>query len=450
MTSFDRFLRELLFEIDISNDKEFTIQQVRTALSKMNEYLFVEKEGLGTTEALDEEFEYISEFHKFWEENHKMILNPTINDNTCEKLAEILHQLFVKHGKKLFYELYDVGDLKKEDICKVRFFSANQDFRGSREFEDIAKIYQEDPSLFDKENIRDNPENFLRGLKITKLSQTDKRMKYAKTSAELLINKKIEPYQLLEYFDNDAWQLREFLISSKGAGYGKKKTDMFIRDMFVLGVWVNIKNFDKIDVASDVNTVKVALRTGILKTEIPLLSSLLDIFCYQYGLIDEVAAKAWRTVWEKWSHKYPQECIESPSLIDYLVYRIIGKEFCNESLCLFECKKEHHKFMWHSSKNRTCQICYKKRIRNVKAEPICKVLPCTHDEGNIVITKSKYVNGPEAILNGITECPFKSICLPMRSDFKALNPPKSISILGRTGWDSARAKSKLGGGGLMS
>ena len=53
---------------------------------------------------------------------------------------------------------------------------------------------------------------------------------------------------------------------------------MFLRDMIVLGVWEKPKNFDKIDVASDINTVKVALRAGILKTAIPLVSSLLDIF----------------------------------------------------------------------------------------------------------------------------------------------------------------------------
>lgn len=52
---------------------------------------------------------------------------------------------------------------------------------------------------------------------------------------------------------------------------------MFLRDMVVLGIWQNVDGFDKIDVASDINTIKVALRTGIIKTEIPLVSSFLDI-----------------------------------------------------------------------------------------------------------------------------------------------------------------------------
>lgn len=50
--------------------------------------------------------------------------------------------------------------------------------------------------------------------------------------------------------------------------------------MVVLSIWKDYKNFEQIDVASDRNTMKVALRTGILKTEIPLVSSFLDIFCY--------------------------------------------------------------------------------------------------------------------------------------------------------------------------
>ena len=75
--------------------------------------------------------------------------------------------------------------------------------------------------------------------------------------------------------------IQKALINLPHSGYGNKKADMFIRDMIVLGIWKNVKNFESINVASDVNTIKVALRTGILKTEIPLVSSFLDIFCYQ-------------------------------------------------------------------------------------------------------------------------------------------------------------------------
>jgi hypothetical protein len=176
-----------------------------------------------------------------------------------------------------------------------------------------------------------------------------------------------------------------------------------------------------------------------------LISSFLDIFCYQYGLIDEMNALAWRSVWEQWKKEFPKTCIESPSLIDYFVYRVIGKEFCRESLCIFECEKGKHQFKWHSGRNKTCQIC-----RKNKAYVINRVLPCTDNEGYLVIEKSKFVTGEKSILIGLKECPFSKICGSKTLFFKRLNPPKSISILGQTGWESARATKGEGGGGLMS
>ncbi|MDD3802894.1 MAG: hypothetical protein PHW02_00715, partial [bacterium] len=250
---------------------------------------------------------------------------------------------------------------------------------------------------------------------------------------------------LFKFFGKDLLKIRQFLTSNQGSGFGNKKTDMFLRDMVVLGVWKNPVNFDKIDVASDINTIKVALRTGILTTQIPLLSSFLDIFCYQYNLIDSVNASAWRRVWEIWSKSNPKTCIESPCLIDYFVYRIIGKEFCRETLCLFRCESGNHEFKWHSGRNKTCQVCKKE-----KAVVIKKVLPCTDKDGKIAISKNDFVSGKNAILKGIEECPFASVCDSKSANFKKLNPPKSISILGQTGWESARATKDEGGGGLMS
>ncbi len=97
-----------------------------------------------------------------------------------------------------------------------------------------------------------------------------------------MIGLEIEPFDLFKYFNKDVLKIREFLLGNKGSGFGNKKIDMFIRDMVVLKVWKNPVNFDSINVASDINTIKVALRTGIIETSIPLVSSFLDIFCYQY------------------------------------------------------------------------------------------------------------------------------------------------------------------------
>ncbi len=364
-------------------------------------------------------------------------------------MADILNKLKTEKGDKLFNELYETFGLKPEQVCRIRYFSANQDFRGSRDFEGLFKIYEGDPSIFDTDNIFNNPEDFLKDIGVTSLSQNDKRVKYATVAAGTLKDLKIEPYDLFNYFGKDVKKLREFLISKKGSGFGNKKTDMFIRDMIVLKAWKDPINFDKIDVASDINTVKVGLRTGILRTQIPLVSSFLDVFCHQYGLVDEMNALAWRKVWEIWKNKYPNNCIESPCLIDYFVYRIIGKEFCKEQLCLFKCEEKGHTFKWHSGRNKTCQICIKEGVRN-KAYVVAKVLPCRDEKGHLVIEKNEYVSGDDAILKGSKVCPFASVCEPYSPSFVKLNPPKSISILGQTGWESARTTRGEGGGGLMS
>ncbi len=426
------------------DDLDITEQQ--QVIARINEYLYTNYEGIGTTHALDDEFEYFSEFHKYWEKYHRQILNPQIDERQCVIIANCLHDIYVKYGESTFKELYDTHSLKNEEICKIRLFTANQDFRGSREFGDFATIYNQDPSIFHVQFIYENPEKFVGHLKLGTLSQGDKRIKYAQTAAELLVENHLEPIDLLKFHGNDFLKLRKTLIES-GAGYGNKKADMFLRDMKLLCVWPDGKNFDKIDVASDVNTIRVALRTGILKTDILLLSSFLDIFCYQYGLMDEMNAKAWRRVWEIWSEKYPNETVESPCLMDYLIYRVIGKEICKERLFKFKCEEVGHEFYWHSSRNRTCQLCFQNRKRRVTARLLSRELPCKSDEGKITLQNNRNVT---KVLADVTQCPFIAACNPRSDKFRKLNPPKSISILGQTGWESARTRHDEGGGGLMA
>ena len=67
-------------------------------------------------------------------------------------------------------------------------------------------------------------------------------------------------------------------------GFKEKKADIFLRDMADFEVWNYSSGSEQINVASDANTMRVALRTGILKGRTPLLSSFLDVHCYQYGL----------------------------------------------------------------------------------------------------------------------------------------------------------------------
>ena len=429
----------------VGNDPSLSLQKARKVVKSINEFLYTNYPGIGTTLQLGEYREYFSDFHKFWEAHHKEILGCKIDEEKCELVADALRAVYVKTNGAAFRELYDTCGLNKEDVCRVRFLTANQDFRGSLEFAKLAKIFKSDNSIFDEELINEDPAAFISKIGIADKSQNDKRNGYAKTISGFLQSKCCTPYGLIDKYGRNIYNLRKAIIACDGAGYGNKKADMFLRDMVVLGIWRNVTGFDKIDVASDVNTIKVALRTGIIKTEIPLVSSFLDIFCYQYGYIETMNANAWRRVWEIWNKNYPSECIESPCLIDYFVYNVIGKQFCKEILYEFECETHAHRFMWHSGRNKTCQACLKNGIKRVKATPIARMMPCSHGKGYIAIRETAYVSSlPEN--QKIDACPFKAICKEKRY----LQPPKSISIMGATGWTSAYARKDEGGGGLMA
>lgn len=388
------------------------IDSAREIVRTINDFLYTTHDGIGSVNVLGQTFEYFSEFHKFWHENYIDILDCKINNNVCEQVADALYDIYILTEGKAFSEIWDTCGLANDQVCRVRMFTANQDFRGSLKFEPLAERYSCDPSIFDEDIIVSAPEKFISAVGLTDKSQSDKRSKYASAIASFVKNHDCTPIDIIKCFDNDVSKLRQALIDCN-AGYGNKKADMLIRDMVVLGIWNNVKGFESIDVASDVNTMKVALRTGIITTAIPLLSSFLDIFCYQYAYIEQMNAAAWRRVWEIWRNKYPQESPLSPSLLDFFVYKVIGKEFCKESLAIFQCDNHAHTFRWHSSRNRTCQVCYANGIKGVKASIIGKVYPCSDIEGEIAILQTDFV---KSLPNGkkLKVCPFSKICMNIR------------------------------------
>ena len=302
MGSFKEFIKEINQKMGLSLphfwDDLDEIQLAQRFLEKLNEYFFQTFEGIGTTTFNGEELRYFSEFHKFWEKHHKDILNARIDEKQTKLAAKALSKAIKKYGKGLLKVIHDTLGLPPNAIAQVRFFTANQDFREPPENQ--FEKYFEDKTRFDAEEIKRDPESFLKFLGLTRLSQTDKRIDFARNAASFLIENHISAFEIAQYFENDAIKIREVLLNTPNMGYGFKKANMFIRDMVELGVWPKLKNFDKIDVSSDINTMKLALRTRILKTDIPLLTSFLDIFCYQYSYIDKMSAQAWRKVWEDW------------------------------------------------------------------------------------------------------------------------------------------------------
>ncbi len=446
MTELDSFINQIKNVCDLDNE-ELNIEQARKIIKEINEFLYANYDGIGTVSALGDEFLYFSDFHKYWHQHYEEILNISIDDVACEQVATALHEIYKLTNGQAFYEVYPTNGLNEKDICRIRFLTANQDFRGSRVFKDLSEIFLSDNSVFDEHKILEDPEDFIKSIGITDLSQNDKRVQYAKTICQYLINQGKEPYEIIDNYNRDVYKFRTDLTAQIGSGYGNKKADMFIRDMVVLGIWNNVSGFDEINVASDINTIKVALRTGILKTAIPLVSSFIDIFCYQYGYVDDMNAKAWRRVWELWKNKFPAECLESPCLLDYFIYNVVGKQFCKEILCLYKCNEQEHIFKWHSSRNQTCQICFSNGNRGAKATLIKRLLPCTDEDGAIAIHKTDFVRSG-IVQSNFDACPFKLICGKSKTFY--LDPPKSISIKGQTGWTSAYAKKGQGGGGLMA
>lgn len=439
-------LRDFCFGIKntIGEADTMSVSDARRVVRSINDFLYTNYPGIGSTFELGEYREYFSDFHKFWEAHHKEILDCKISDGKCEQVADALHSVYAKTEGGAFREIWDTCGLAKEDVCRIRFLTANQDFRGSLDFSGLARIFRADPSIFDKEIINDDPADFISKIGISAQSQNDKRISYAKNISRFLIDRDCDPYELIDLYQRDLSRLRKDLLDCEGSGYGNKKTDMMLRDMVVLGIWNDVEGFDKIDVASDVNTIKVALRTGIIQTAIPLVSSFMDIFCHQYAYIETMNAQAWRRVWEIWMERHPEDNIASPCLIDFFVYNVVGKQFCRQNLFVFECETGQHTFRWHSARNRKCQYCYRHGVKTMTAHIIGHKMACQDAEGYVAIMASDYVSRlPEQ--QKFTKCPFAEIC----SDNKNLQPPKSISILGKTGWTQAYARKGDGGGGIM-
>jgi hypothetical protein len=413
-------------------------------LRGINRYFFQTYQGIGTTQFQGEELQYFSEFHKSWESNHHSILNARIDRPQANLAAKSLSRAVQKHGYEILNVTHETHGLNPQAIARVRFFTANQDFREPPENQ-FSK-YLEDPTCFGVEEIADEPADFLKFLGTTRLSQTDKRLDFAHNAASFLLERGIEPYDIASHFGYDALKIREALVNAHNTGYGLKKANMFIRDMVELGVWPNLENFDKMDVASDINTMKLALRTRILQTDIPLVSSFLDIFCHQYEHIDEMSATGWRTVWEEWKALNPETVPRSPCLMDFVLYRI-GREYCKDNLVKYQCE-DGHVFHHFGARLRKCRVCDRKHRASV--QPIERLLPCQVGPEELPRESGALLLSPTNLLyrfDGI--CIFENVCQPKSEVFQQLDPPKSISIKGQTSWTSAYADIERGGGGMM-
>ncbi|MCK5768468.1 MAG: hypothetical protein KAH35_08880, partial [Candidatus Atribacteria bacterium] len=133
MGNFVEFIKEINQKIDISLPASWTnLSEVCLAqrfLEKLNEYFFQTYEKIGTTTFNGQEFQYFSKFHKFWEANHREILNVKIDREKAQLAAEALSKAIKRYGNKILGVANQPQGLSPEAVSQVRFFTANQDFR---------------------------------------------------------------------------------------------------------------------------------------------------------------------------------------------------------------------------------------------------------------------------------------------------------------------------------
>ncbi len=213
--------------------------------------------------------------------------------------------------------------------------------------------------------------------------------------------------------------------------------------MAVLGVWSGLSNMQVVDVASDRNTMKLALRTRILQIDITLLSSFLDIFGYQYEYIDAMSTAAWRTVWEEWKATESLTAPVAPYMMDFLLYRI-GREYSEDKLVEFVCDNGH-RFFHFGARLKLYHQCRK------TLTPLRKFLPCQIPIRELLRDEDDTLHLDESnqllTFDGI--CIFELACKPKADGFKKLSPLKAISIVGRTGWTDLYAYKDECGAGMM-
>ena len=405
MSDFLNFLKRLTEHLDIKISfekiKEGIADEYELAaiiLYEINKFLYQKNAKL--------EPEYVSEFHKYWEKNHERILQPIIGKTEALEVAKVLEDIYAHN--KIKVQLNTLS-LNKKAIANVRFFTAIQDFK----IDINAKInpfelYTIQPDFFEPEKILKNElliDNFLN--RIGADSQRDKRKPWMQEAAKLLMEKyKGCAFNINKVHDSDVLEIKKSLVEPGKYGFSQKKADMFLRDMADLDVWIYKKNIDQINVMSDKNTMRIALRTGILQFRIPLIASYMDVYCYQYGLVDLWNVKAWREVWLVWDSIKNNHRPPTPASMDYLIYRM-GKLAC-----------------WKSEKRRRC--------------PPGKAVANKWLESQIMQDR--------LIFNERNFCVFEKVC---RSERKILKHPMSISIYGQTGWRSG-VTDEGGGGGIQS
>src|SRR5947208_1761500 len=96
MPSFRDFVADLSHKVGLTVPQRWEgmdeIALAQRFLEKLNSFFYQTYDGIGTTTYDGEEFQYFSEFHRFWEAHHREILNVRINRGQAALVAKGLHE----------------------------------------------------------------------------------------------------------------------------------------------------------------------------------------------------------------------------------------------------------------------------------------------------------------------------------------------------------------------
>jgi hypothetical protein len=412
------------------------LEQFGDVLWELNRFLYLHTPGL--------EPKWISRFHKVWAEFAPRILQLHVDDDQCLKVAGVFERLHAVNGGRFRAPPERTVGLSKEQIANVRFVTAAQDWK-LKQKGNPYEIARQHPDWFDSRRIASEPEaliNQILGALGVKPDQATKRVDYARNGAEFLLQHYGgSAFELGPNHRFDAAEIREALVEPDDQaflghiGFSYKKADMFIRDMYDFGVWP-LRKIDALDVPPDINTMRAAIRTGILHTARPFLTSYLDIYSHQYELVAELTSRSWRRVWERWGELPSNHSVEGPAFFDFLLYEILARECAALSAAkLLECRKCGSSNLV-KSRIRTCPNC---------GSTDTWVTPGrgTRDQFNAFIRRGCGF----CAQRGNGSCVFDGTITFERW---SLAPPKSISRIGGTGWDDGYASDEEGGGGITS
>lgn len=405
-------------------------------LWEINRFLYLHPQEL--------EPKWISRYHKVWAQFAPRILQLQIDDDNCLKVAQVFEKLHVGNAGRFRAPQERTSGLSREQIADVRFITAAQDWK-LKQKGNPYEIARQHPDWFEPKRIASDPEaliNQVLGALGVRPDQATKRVDYARNGAQFLVQHyEGSAYNLGPKHNFDAAEIREALVEPEDAaylghiGFSYKKADMFIRDMHDFGVWP-LRRIEALDVPPDINTMRAAIRTGILHGSNPFLTSYLDIYSYQYELVAELTSSAWRRVWERWGELPRNHRVEGPAFFDFLLYEILARECAALTTArVMECRQCSRSSLV-KSRVRTCPNCGSTDTWVTRERG-------TPDQFRQLIRRGCSFCAPRE--KGA--CVFDDI---ITFDRWSLAPPKSISRIGGTGWKDGFATEDEGGGGITS